>query len=117
MAGLEHCVKRTSMLSNTSRRLKMLSSWISKLECLVLCRQMAKDWPASDGESGLGFSSLHLHLGETDFGRLMGWVVEMKGGMKGDKRRLPSGSFTLLLVEIITKVGEGARRPERVGWG
>ena len=43
MAGLEHIVKRTSMLSNTSRRLKMLSSWFSKLECLV-CRQMAKDW-------------------------------------------------------------------------
>ena len=35
--------KRVSMLSSTSKRLKILSSWFSKLECLV-CRQMNNDW-------------------------------------------------------------------------
>ena len=35
--------KRASMLSSTSKRLKMLSRWFSKLECLV-CRQMTKNW-------------------------------------------------------------------------
>ena len=54
VSSLEHCVKRASMLSSSSKRLRMLSSWFSKLECLV-CRQMNKDWASLMGAASSTF--------------------------------------------------------------
>ena len=71
VSSLEHCVKRASMLSSSSKRLRMLSSWFSKLECLV-CRQTNKDWASLMGRVGLAAASSTFTLGwdETEFG---GW--------------------------------------------
>jgi hypothetical protein len=49
-------------LSSTGKRLKMLSSWFSKVECLV-CRQMNKDWASLMGRVGLPAASSTITLG------------------------------------------------------
>ena len=59
----------------------MLSIWFSNLECLV-CRQMTKDWACLC--RAVAASTFTLGWDETEFGRLMWWVVEMEDGMKGD---------------------------------
>ena len=80
VSSLEHCVKRASMLSSSSKRLRMLSSWFFKLECLV-CRQMNKYWASLMGRVGLAAASSTFTLGwdETEFGGWWGgwgrWMV------------------------------------------
>ena len=81
--------KRASMLYSTSTRLRLLSSWYSKLECLV-CGEMDSDWAKLWGRLGLAAATTSFSLGwdETEFGRVIGWLGEIETGMVGDRRRI-----------------------------
>ena len=64
--------KKASMLYSTSTRLRLLTSWFSKLECLV-CSKINKDWARLMGRVGLAAAMSTFTLGwdETEFGRVV----------------------------------------------
>ena len=76
--------KRASMLYSTSTRLMLLSSWYSRLECIV------SDWAKLWGRLGLAAATSSFSLGwdEAEFGKLVDWVVRVEGGLVGDRRRI-----------------------------
>jgi len=81
--------KRVSMLHSTSTRLKLLSSWYSRLECLV-CGEMGSDWARLWGRLGLAAATSSFSLGwdETEFGKVVGWLRDRETDQQWVRRRV-----------------------------